>query len=272
MIAITDGEFKQFSDFIKSRYGIHLKPEKKALLAGRLQQVLAEQRFSNFTDYFHHLMSDSSGAAISLLADKITTNHTFFMREASHFQFFKDRVLPGLSQTIRNRDVRIWCAGCSTGEEAYTLAFLLDERFRSEQPDWDTRVLATDISSKALETAVQGSYPDKSLETLPSAWRSVYFRKGLEGHSVVSDAAKRAVIFRRFNLMQPAFPFKRKFHAIFCRNVMIYFDERTKADLIRKFYEHTEPGGYLFIGHSESLERDGTGYRYVMPSVYRKDG
>ncbi|RKP47396.1 protein-glutamate O-methyltransferase CheR [Cohnella endophytica] len=271
MIAITDEEFRQFSHFIKDRYGIHLRDEKKALLAGRLQQVLAEQRFGNFTEYYRHVVSDASGAATALLADKITTNHTFFMRESSHFQFLKDRVLPRLALTVRDRDLRIWSAGCSSGEEPYTLAFMLDELFGSGAPAWDTRVLATDISSQALATAVQGTYSDTSLESIPSAWRSAYFRKTSEGCSVVSDKIKSAVIFRKFNLMQPTFPFRRKFHVIFCRNVMIYFDERTKRDLVRKFYENTEPGGYLFIGHSESLEREGTGYKYVMPSVYRKD-
>lgn len=273
-IRITDEEFTRLAAFIKSRYGIHLKTEKKALVMGRLSGLLLERGFASFSEYLRYVASDASGEATALLADKITTNHTFFMRETSHFGYFKEAVLPRLRAEVRDRDLRIWSAGCSSGEEPYTLAMLLAESFGSEEygRTWDTRLLATDISAKALSVAVRGVYADKDLEALPPAWRSAYFRRIGGGRSEVEERIKKQVIFRKFNLMQEIFPFKRKFHAIFCRNVMIYFDEGTKRELVRKFHAFTEPGGYLFIGHSESLEREHSGYRYVMPSVYRKEG
>lgn len=273
-IRITDEEFARLASLIKSRYGIHLKREKKALVMGRLNGLLIERGFESFSDYLRYVSSDASGEATATLADKITTNHTFFMRETSHFAYFKEVVLPRLQAEVRDRDLRVWSAGCSSGEEPYTLAMLMDEYFGSAQygRPWDTRLLATDISAKALSAAVRGVYDDKELDPLPPAWRSAYFRRAGGGAFEVDERIKRQIIFRKFNLMQEIFPFKRKFHAIFCRNVMIYFDEGTKRELVRKFHAFTEPGGYLFIGHSESLEREQSGYRYVMPSVYRKEG
>ncbi|OBZ07803.1 protein-glutamate O-methyltransferase CheR [Bacillus sp. FJAT-26390] len=271
MIVISEEEFKHLAHYIKAQFGINLKQEKKTLLVARLQRHLLEQGFDSFAQYLQHIKADSSGASDLMLANRITTNHTFFMREANHFYYLRDKVLPIIVRTIRDYDLRIWSAGCSSGEEPYTLAILLDEFFGPRKQGWNTQVLATDLSAKVLEIAAKGTYSNDALDTVPALWRSSYFRKLNEEQSVVLDKVKLEVIFRQFNLMQKTFPFKRKFHVIFCRNVMIYFDHETKRELIRKFYEMTEPGGYLFIGHSESLERDKTEYAYIMPSVYRKE-
>jgi Methylase of chemotaxis methyl-accepting proteins len=270
LINITQKEFKQLTAFIKVNYGIHLKAEKEALVIGRLQNVLIQNGFKSFSEYYEYLMADKSGMAVSTLLDKITTNHTYFMREAEHFSCFSDIVLPYLEKKVTDRDLRIWCAGCSSGEEPYTLAMIMDEYFDKNNMFWDKKILATDISNKVLEEAKKGEYAVKDLETIPSKWKLKYFNKIDTETSMIHDKIKNEVIFRKFNLMETVFPFKRQFHVIFCRNVMIYFDEKTRYNLVNKFYQLLEPGGYFFIGHSEAINRDETNFKYVMPAVYRK--
>lgn len=270
MIKITEQEFRQFSRYIKSNYGINLKNKKQKLLTGRLQNVLIEHGFSNFTDYYKCIQSDKTGKAISTLLDKITTNHTFFMREAEHFYYFRDYVLAYLTKVVRDKDLRIWSAGCSSGEEPYTLAMIMDEFFGKEKVLWDTQILATDISNAVIIKALQAIYPSNAIEELPAIWKFKYFQKIDDNKLQIRENIKKDVIFRKYNLMEERFPFKRKFHTIFCRNVMIYFDKKTKYELVNKFYEHMEYGGYLFVGHSESLISGETKFQYIMPAVYRK--
>lgn len=271
MVGITEQEFRKLADYIKSNYGIHLKAEKQSLITGRLHNVLLEKNFESFSQYYDYVVKDKTGDAITTLVDKVTTNHTFFMREVDHFYYFRDKVLPYLAATVKEKDLRIWSAGCSTGEEPYTLAMLIDEFFHKEKLFWDTKILATDISSKVLETAKKGIYSSEKIAPLPSHWKGGYFKPYDHEHYVLSDKIRNEVIYRKFNLMDTIMPFKRKFHVIFCRNVMIYFDAKTKRELVDRLYNMTEPGGYLFIGHSESLSRDETKYRYIMPALYRKE-
>lgn len=271
MKPITEKEFKQLVTYIKTNYGVNLF-RKKTLVVGRLQNYIIQNNFKSFSDYFEFMMADKTGRALTTLINKVTTNHTFFMREIKHFEYFKDQVLPGLAmRERRKKDLRIWSAGCSTGEEAYTLAMIIKDYFGVDKAWWDTRVLATDISTKVLEKAVEGIYLNEELAALPAAWRKNYFLKLDDQKSTLVPPIKGEVIFRKFNLMERVFPFKKKFHVIFCRNVMIYFDAKTKKELVDRFYDFTEPGGYLFTGHSESLNREETRYKYVQPAVYRKD-
>jgi len=271
MLTISDKEFKQLADYIQANYGIFLKKEKQTLMLGRLGNVLTEKNFTSFNDYFNYLMADRTGDAISTLVDKITTNHTFFMREIDHFNFFRDKILPNLISTLKVKDMRIWSAGCSSGEEPYTLAMIIDESLGANKKGWDAKILATDISSKVLDIARKGVYDNEGLATIPPFWKLNYFEKLSNDKSSLINKIRNEVIYRKFNLMDMVFPFKKKFHVIFCRNVMIYFDNKTKIDLVKKFYDATEPGGYLFIGHSESLNRNETEYKYIMPAVYRKE-
>lgn len=271
LLEITEKEFRQLADYIKINYGINLKEEKKTLIVSRLYKVLQEKNFKSFSDYYQYILSDQSGKAGMELIDRVSTNHTFFMREANHFDYFRDYVLPFLAKTNREKDLRIWSAGCSTGEEPVTLAIIIDDFFGAEKRWWDTKILATDISSKALEIARKGIYENKSLAKLPLNWQRRYFKKGDAHTSVLVDELKKEIIYRKFNLMEKTFSFKRKFQVIFCRNVMIYFDDLTKIELVRKLYEATDSGGYLFIGHTEALNRQTTKYRYIMPAVYRKE-
>lgn len=271
MLKISNKEFKQLADYIKANYGIYLKDEKQTLLEGRLRNVLDEKNFTCFAEYYDYIIKDKTGDAVVTLIDRITTNHTFFMREVDHFDFFKEKVLPQLASVSKNKDLRIWSAGCSSGEEPYTLAMLIDDFFGVDKKWWDAKVLATDISSKVIDIAVKGIYSNESIAKIPAYWKLSYFEKlGIE-KSVLISKIRNEVIYRKFNLMDKNFPFKKKFHVIFCRNVMIYFDNKTKVDLVKKFYDFTEPGGYLFIGHSESLNRNETEYKCIMPAVYRKE-
>jgi chemotaxis protein methyltransferase CheR len=270
MIPITDKEFRQISEFLKDQCGIHLKNEKRTLVTGRLHQVLARHNLNSFSEYFDYVVKDRTGAAAAALIDRLTTNHTFFMREQEHFLFFRDQVLPYLIQTVRDKDMRIWSAACSTGEEPYTLAMILDEVLGKQKALWDSRILATDISNEVLDQAIRGIYSNDKLGPLPSHWKHQYFSKYNENESIIANHLRGQVIFRRYNLMDTGNPFRRKFHVIFCRNVMIYFDNRTKEELVDRFYDMMEYGGYLFIGQSESLNRDVTRFKYIQPSVYRK--
>lgn len=267
---MTEMEFQKLAEYIEKNYGIHLKNEKKTLVVGRLQHVLEENNFKSFSEYYDYLVKDKTKHATNTLINKITTNHTFFMRESDHFYFFRDHILPFLKETVKDKDLRTWSAGCSTGEEAYTLSMILHDYFGKEKMWWDTKVLATDISERVLKKAEKGQYLQSQIAGIPINWKTNYFISLNQDTSKLTDKIRNEVIYRRFNLMEEVFPFKRKFHVIFCRNVMIYFENQTKIDLVNKFYENTEKGGYLFIGHSESLNRDATKYKYVMPGVYRK--
>ncbi|ADY55495.1 MCP methyltransferase, CheR-type [Syntrophobotulus glycolicus DSM 8271] len=271
MIGIKEREFREFADYIKTNYGIHFKDEKKTLIEGRLGQVLANLNLASLTEYMDYVAADQSGQAADLMLDKITTNHTFFMREPAHFEYFRETVLPYLIRAVRDRDLRIWSAACSSGEEPYTLAMILDEFFGPHKTGWDTKILATDISQGILAAAQAGVYSREKMEGLPESWKRRYFKEDRAGQYLLAEKIRKEVIFSRINLMDPVFPFRKKMHVIFCRNVMIYFDQETKDRLAERFYEITEPGGFLFIGHSEGLDREKTRYRYVMPAVYRKE-
>ncbi len=271
MVIITKKEFEQMSAYIRANYGIYLKDEKQTLLTGRLQKVLMQDGFNNFTDYFNYIVSDKTGNAVIALVDQITTNHTFFMREADHFYYFRDNVLPYLTKTVKNHDLRMWCAASSSGEEPYTLAMIVDEFLGKEKLFWDSKILATDISSRVLNIAKEGVYSAERISPLPATWKMNYLKKVNADSYKITDKIKNEVIYRKFNLMDTVFPFKKKFHVIFCRNVMIYFDNDTKEKLTQKLYDCMEIGGYLFIGHSESINRDTSNFKYIQPAIYRKE-
>ena len=270
MNEISTADFKKIRDFVKEKYGITLGDEKKSLVYSRLRPVLDELNMDSFSDYYKYLVSDKTGKACITFIDKMTTNHTFFMREVDHFYYFKDTVLPYLEQTVTDGDLRIWCAACSSGEESYTLEIILDEYFKNKGSKWDTELLATDISSSVLNKCVDGIYTKEQVAPLADEWKRSYFKNYDDKHVVVCDEIKKKITYRKFNLMNEKFPFKKKFHVIFCRNAMIYFDNPTKEKLVQRFYDATVEGGYLFIGHSESLNSLNSKYSYIMPAVYRK--
>ncbi|MEN6292816.1 MAG: protein-glutamate O-methyltransferase CheR [Methanobacterium sp.] len=273
IIDITDDEFNLIRELIYSQSGIVLSDKKKSLVAGRLQKVLKQYQLNNFNDYYNELNKDKSGALLTELIDKISTNHTFFGRENDHFEYFKDIVLPELSKIkieSNNLDLRVWSAGCSTGEEAYTLAFIIREFFKNNYNKWDMGVLATDISSTVLSKAMQGIYDGSKFHGFNSEWTLRYFKKIDDNKWEVIPEIKSEIVFRRFNLLTPKFCFKTQMDVIFCRNVMIYFDKQTRAAVIQNLYDTLTDGGYLFIGHSEAIDRTQTKFQYISPSIYKK--
>ena len=270
---ISDREFNAIRELVYARFGINLGDHKKSLVVGRLQKVLMQRGFRTFQQYYEWLRGDPSGEGLEELANRITTNHTFFNREPAHFDFFAGTLLPQLVAKRRaenRRELRLWCAGCSSGEEPYTLMMLMREHLGAEAAGWKTILLATDLSATVLRKAIMGVYDTERVSQLPLNLRRRWFVPHGGGHVRVHDEIREAVIFRRHNLMSASFPFRHQFDAVFCRNVMIYFDQETRLELVRKFHQHTAPGGYLFIGHSETLGRDETPYEYVMPALYRK--
>lgn len=269
MIKINDREFTELTGYLRNNYGIDLK-KKRTLIETRLNNHLIKNGFNCYSDYFDFALRDKTGNEISQIVNILTTNFSYFMREWEHFRYFKERVLPEMTSRIHNNDLRTWSAGCSTGQEPYTLAMLISDFLDVQKRKWDAKVLATDISLKALNVAKEGVYDDESLSNVPMDWKLSYFKKATSNKWQVKDELKNEVIFRRFNLIDEEFPFKKQFHVIFCRNVMIYFNEKTKNNLIEKFYNALEEGGYLFIGQSESINRSDTKFNYVMPSIYRK--
>ena len=274
---MSPATFQGFAAVIAREFGIQLPPSKQALLESRLYSFLkpggAASQCGTAENFLRAVQQDGTGRYLKLLSEAITTHHTFFLREADHFAFYRDEVLPWLDRTVRDGDIRTWCAACSTGQESYTLAMLLEDRFGLRGPLWEKTLLATDLSRDVLTFAKNGVYPTSTVEVLPEAWQRGYFRRVDDAHVQVLDAIRRQVLYRPFNLMTPVFPFKRPFHVIFCRNVMIYFDAPTRRQLAAKFADFLVPGGYLFIGHSEVIDRQATPqFDYVLPSVYRKKG
>lgn len=267
MIRLTDKEFNDIVAYIKGNYGINLT-NKRQLIESRMQSVLLGKGIDNFSDYFD-LIKQNKADEITAMLNKLTTNHTYFYREPAHFHFLKNTILPMQEKTNARRDIRIWSAGCSSGEEAYTAIMTMMDYFGLKRAGWDFRILATDISLKAMEAAKHGLYGTESLKDIPKAWEQRYFIKRGENLFELKEEVKNQVLFKRLNLMEP-FSFQQPFDLIFCRNVMIYFDQPTKNALINKFYDVLKPGGYLFIGHSETVQRDTSKFLYIEPSVYQK--
>lgn len=266
---ITDNEFLRIVSFLKQRYGIDMS-QKKVIMNGRLENYLRSGGWSSFDAYMNDVEKDESGELEKMLVNFLTTNHTYFMREFGHFEFFKNVVLPWIKKKEeRSKDMRIWCGASSTGEEPYMIAMVVNDFLGLEHKNWDARILATDISTQALSFAMAGVYDEEHLKKVPANWKRHFFNRRNDGSYVATDELKKEVIYRKFNLMEP-FPFRKKMHTIFLRNVMIYFDEATKRQVVQKVYDALEPGGYLFIGMTETLDRSSTPFQLVQPSIFKK--
>lgn len=268
-IALKPAEFRQISELAYERFGLDLKRGKEALVAARLGKRLRQRGFETFSEYYQHVVSDSTGEALVELIDSLTTNHTSFLRERAHFDFLA-RAAGEEFKTVRR--LEIWSAACSSGEEPYSIAMCLAEALAKDSGR-SFRVLATDISTRVLAAARRAVYPSERFEHLPETWRRAYLLRG-EGHChgfyKIKPAITRQVEFERINLIE-AFPHGRLFHVIFCRNVLMYFDKPTQQAIVRRLSGAIEPGGYFFVGHSESLTGVEHGLKYVRPAVYRKE-
>ncbi|MDR2157627.1 MAG: protein-glutamate O-methyltransferase CheR [Clostridiales Family XIII bacterium] len=269
MIAMTDSEFLEISGYIRKHYGVNLE-RKRPLIEGRLGFYIDSSGYASYKDYFEYMKNDPTHRELANFLNRLTTNHTFFLREEEHFDFYGRTVLPWIEHELNDRDLRVWSAGCSTGQEPYTLAIVTQNYIGARASEWDSVILASDISDKALTTARDGIYPAEELASVPDEWRRKYFTMHDRYSFKVTPDLRNKVAFKNFNLIEP-FSVKKPFHAIFCKNVMIYFDSDTKSALVNKFYDALCDGGYFFIGHSESLSMLEHRFQYVNPSIYRKE-
>lgn len=267
---ITEEEFTRISTYMKMHYGIDMS-QKKVIINGRLENYIKSGGWKSFNEFMNAVEDDKSGKQEKMLVNLLTTNHTYFMREFEQFDFFRAEVLPWIKNNAAfDKDVRVWCGAASSGEEPYMIAMVLTDFFGLERSQWDYRVLATDVSTGILKQAVAGVYTAEQLANVPAHWKRQFFKSMSSGTQyVATDELKKNVIFRQFNLMSP-FPFRKKMHTVFLRNVMIYFDDKTKQQLVQKVYDVMKPGGYLFIGTTETIDRSVTPFEIVQPSIFRK--
>lgn len=269
---LTDREFERISDLVKTLCGINLHQGKKELVKARLSKRLRALEFTSFNEYIQYIERNGGGELIAML-DLISTNLTSFFREPVHFDYLAEAIASRAATAAisRRKQLRIWSAGCSSGEEPYTIAIVVNEGL----PDlmlWDAKILATDLSTRMLTRARNGMYKAEQMANIPSLCLSRYFtcvQTRPERLYRVKDVLERLVHFARLNLMEP-WAMRGPFDVIFCRNVMIYFDKPTQARLIERFWELLAPGGILFVGHSESLAGVKHRFEYVQPTVYRK--
>jgi chemotaxis protein methyltransferase CheR len=266
---LTIKQFDRISSLLYDISGISLHEGKMSLVKSRLLNRLMILGLSNFEEYVDFIERDSSGKELIAMVDILTTNQTSFFREPQHFEFLKKHVLPSINGT--HQKVRIWCAGCSSGEEPYSLAILLQE----ENPQierCDVKILATDISVRVLKIAEKGIYSHEQIKNIQPHLLLKYFTRKQENGEwmfCIKDNVKSLVRIARLSLVE-GWPMKGPFHFIFCRNVMIYFDQAVREKLVERFYSLLIPGGHLFIGHSESLTGLSHKFTYVAPAVFRK--
>ncbi len=263
-VMLKPSEFRTIRELLYERAGIDLQPGKETLVACRLSKCVREGGFRDYGEYIQHVGADRTGTSLLALIDALTTNHTGFLREKDHFEFLAKTVLPGLAA---RGTVDMWCAASSSGEEPYSILLTaLDVAERTRVPE--IRLTASDISTRVLAAAGAGIYPPDRVAPLPPAWINRYFTKLPQGYEIRREVRSR-VVFRRINLIEP-YPSSSPFAAIFCRNVMIYFDRKTQQDVVTRLSACLEPGGYLFVGHSESLTGIAHSLEYVRPAVYRR--
>jgi chemotaxis protein methyltransferase CheR len=268
--SITTEEFQRFRTLIYDESGISLSEGKKSLLTSRLSKRLRDLDLATFSDYYAKVVEDQTREEFTQLLDLISTNKTDFFREPKHFDFLRERILPELN-TIKR--IQIWSSACSTGEEPYTIAMTLYEGV--EDPErWDFKILASDLSTRVLAKAAAGTYDEDRFRDVPPGVLQRHFLRGRgdqAGRFKVKPHLAGAITFRRLNLMDDRFPIKNPLDLIFCRNVMIYFDRPTQETLVNKFHHYLKPGGYLFIGHSESLQWVKHPFESLAPTIYQKE-
>jgi chemotaxis protein methyltransferase CheR len=265
---LTRREFEQFRRLARDTFGLDLRAGKEPLVAARLGKIAGKLRMRSYQDYYEYVLADSTGQALRAMIEALATNHTTFLREPAHFEFLAQTAL----SEWRGRDsVRIWSAACSSGEEPYSAAFCLLD-CAPPRAAARVEVFATDISNRVLDAARRGVYAAERFAQVPRHWLSKYLLRGqgrFEGFYRIKPEVQKLVTFHRLNLIEP-FPTMQPFSLIFCRNVMIYFDRLAQQELVCRAASLLEPGGYLFIGHSESLSSIEQPLEYVRPAIYRK--
>ncbi|MBW1697249.1 MAG: protein-glutamate O-methyltransferase CheR [Deltaproteobacteria bacterium] len=273
---MSDRDFKRFRNFIYDKCGINLVEAKKTMLTARLQKRLKAAGISSFSQYFDYVTGrGASNGELVQMIDAITTNKTEFFRESAHFDYLTQTALPeliGRSGGGLKKKVTLWSAGCSSGEEPYTLAMVLSE-FAEKIPGFDFSILATDISTKVLKTAIAGIYEHEKIQPVPMRLRKKYLLRGKgdrKGLVRIVSGLRSRVKFLRMNLIDEKLDISQPVEVVFCRNVIIYFDRPTREKVINNLAKHLIRGGYMFMGHSETLNGLIVPLSPVAPTVYRK--
>lgn len=269
-------DFNRLSTFIQNHYGIQLPPEKRTLLEGRLRKRMRELQETSFARYCQYLFTERGmEEELPHMIDAVTTNKTDFFREPAHFKFLVESALPSIlnnTRHTRGKRINAWSAASSTGEEPYTLAMVLADYVES-LPGMDFEVHATDLSLRVLEHARRAIYQSGQVEPVPLTMRRKYLLRSTDPAKAqvrIAPELRSKVVFSRLNLMDPVYPIPHRMHAIFCRNVLIYFDPPTQERVVRQLSQHLETGGYLFLGHAETIANKSVPLSYVAPTVYRK--
>lgn len=268
---MRDREFDFIRGLVYERSRINLGPDKRQLVFARLGKRLRATNVPTLTDYCRLLQQPGAEQELGHLIDAISTNHTFFFREAAHFDFMRRQAIPELTErgAAATGKLRVWSAACSSGEEPYSIAITLAETLAGRA--W--HVDATDISRRVLAKAVAAIYPHDVVSRMPLETVRTHFQRGVgaqEGNFRVKSNLRERVSFHHLNLLEGPVPFVEPFHVIFCRNVMIYFDGPTQQELVERLTPRLVPGGYLFVGHSESLMHLSHSLETIHPAVYRK--
>jgi len=277
---LGDAEFGRIAHFIEANHGIRIPPEKRVMIQSRLTKRVRELRFESIDAYIRYVLdNDQSNGELSRLVDLVSTHMTSFFREPSHFDLLSNHILPELCAGIdfeRTKPLVAWSAACSSGEEAYTMAMVL-EKFRRdrrrESGRFEYAVLGTDLSQGVLVSASKAIYPEAALDALPPDYQSGYLMKSrgdAPARVRVAPEIRSRVFFRQLNLMQQPYPIGNRIHLIFCRNVLIYFDREHQQHVVSGLSHCLEPGGFLVLGHAESILNPGNQLRQFAPTVYRK--
>ncbi len=272
-IQLEDPDFQRLSSYIMSQFGIKLPPNKKTLLQCRLQKRLKTLQHNSFKEYVDYVFSTKGQQdEVWNMIDAVSTNKTDFFREPQHFEFLLDQGIEEyLQQTGKNR-LSVWSAGCSSGEEPYTLSMILKEASQSGR-FFDFNIVATDISESVLQHAVVGIYKEEKTHTIPDSYKKKYLLRGknnFENKVRISSELRKKIEFMKYNLLCTDYAALGKFDFIFCRNVMIYFEREVQQRLLKQFCKILNPGGYLFIGHSESITGFTLPLKHIKPTIFKK--
>jgi len=271
---LSDADYDFLCRLIYDRSRIHLGPDKRVLVGSRLSKRLRQLKLPGYSEYCARLRSPAGADELQMVIDLISTNHTHFFREQKHFDFLRETVLPAWKSdpAARGQPFRVWSAASSTGEEPYTIAVTLAENLApAETGTW--RIDASDISTRVLDVARRGVYDAERIAGMSPELVRSHFQIGVnewEGHFRVKPELRGRIQFHHLNLLEPPYPFAQLFHVIFCRNVMIYFDRSTQTDLVAHLARWLLPGGFLFVGHSESLGNIKHTLKALQPAVYQK--
>lgn len=266
---LTDSTFNEIRQIVYDRSGISLGNNKQALVRARIAKRMRKLNIATYDEYMDYVMGETTGVELEHMLDAISTNTTHFYREEAHFDLMRHILKDWIKDGLRR--LRIWCAASSTGEEPYTLAIETLESIGQEQVS--AKILATDIAPSVLKTAMGGVYSEERVSSIPKHLRNHYFsRMKINGEYVykVMPVLRNLLLFRQMNLSVTPYPLKKPVDLIFCRNVMIYFDRTLRARLVDEFRRLIRPGGYLFVGHAESITAYSKGFKCIKPSIYLK--